>query len=398
MATSTLPAQLASLAAVRRSTAIPWYLWTLVLAVVLVTVGGQTDVAWHRSIGRDGFWIPPHVMVYLCGLLAAISCGYLMLATTFGHRTEFRDSSISLLGLRAPVGVLLTTWGGLTMLASAPFDNWWHNAFGLDVQVQSPPHIVLLAGTWAVCQGTLLVAVSHLNRARLGGEEQASKPYLRLFLFVGALSVIHLMSYSMSYTFDTRLHQGKPYLVMAAGVPFALAALAVAGRRRWTATIVAAIYTAFMLALEWGLPLIPAHPRLGPVFQNVTHMIPPKFPILLLVPALGLDLLWQHAQRLSAPVRHLASGVTYIALLVAAEWPFASFLMTPAAGNRFSARATSTSAHHRSTRTCCASSRTRRPARTFTSGCSPPRWSPPQASGPANSSAAGCAMLSARCD
>ena len=342
MASATLPIRPITPArsATAASATIPWYLWSLVLAVVLVTVGGQADVSWHRSIGRDSFWTPPHMMVYACGLLAGISCAYLILATTFGTRQEFKQHSVHFFGLRAPTGVFLTAWGGLAMLFSSPFDNWWHNAYGLDVQVQSPPHIVLLAGTWAVCQGTLLVAAAQMNRnrqnrARTEGREAESGPYLRLFLFVGALSVIHLMSYSMSYTFDTRLHAWKPYLVMSTGVPFALAALAATAGRRWTATIVTGIYTVFMLALVWGLPLIPAHARLGPVYQNITHLIPPKFPILLLVPAVALDLLWQRTRHLSRTVVAVLSGPLWLALLVAAEWPFATFLMTPHALGRF---------------------------------------------------------------
>ena len=339
MASATIPIRTVYAAARTTSTAIPWYLWSLVLAVSLVTLGGQLDVSWHRSIGRDSFWTPPHMMVYACGLLAGISCAYLILATTFGHREEFRQHSVHFFGLRAPTGVFLTAWGGLAMLFSSPFDNWWHNAYGLDVQVQSPPHIVLLAGTWAVCQGTLLTVAAWLNRARAEASTSEAGPetgpYMRLFLFVGALSVIHLMSYSMSYTFDTRLHAWKPYLVMSTGVPFALAALSTTSRRRWTATIVTGMYTAFMLALVWGLPFIPAHARLGPVYQNITHLIPPKFPILLLVPAIALDLFWQRTQQWSRAAVALVSGPLWLALLVAAEWPFATFLMSPHALGAF---------------------------------------------------------------
>ncbi len=28
------------------------------------------------------------------------------------------------------------------MITSAPFDDWWHNAYGLDVKILSPPHVV----------------------------------------------------------------------------------------------------------------------------------------------------------------------------------------------------------------------------------------------------------------
>ncbi len=312
-----------------------WPLLTLTFAVVLVTLGGQLDVSWHLSIGRDSFFTPPHMMVYACGLLAAISCGFLLIASTFNPR--YRDTSIQVFGLRAPTGVFLTSWGGIVMLASAPFDNWWHNAYGLDVQVASPPHIVLLAGTWAVAQGTLLLAAAQMNRDRidhtraLGSEDPAHR---RLFLFVGALCVIHLMSYSMTYTFDTRLHQAKPYLLMATGVPFALAAIASTLRRRWVCTSVAAIYTGFMLLLVWLLPLVPAHPRLGPVYQQVNHMVPPKFPILLLPAAFALDLILQSPLRKQALLA-LAAGTAWLVTLVAFEWPFATFLMSSHADNRF---------------------------------------------------------------
>jgi len=333
MASTTVPFSADSTRSASGASArVPWFLWALVVAVCLVTLGGQVDVSWHRSIGRDTFWTPPHMMVYACGLIAGVSCAWLILATTFGSSEELRASSVRLFGLRAPLGAFVTAWGGLMMLYSAPVDNWWHNAYGLDVQVVSPPHVLLLSGTAAVGLGTLLLAAAHMNRARMVHAEAANPAYARVFLFVGALAVIHLMSYSMGYTFDTRLHQGKAYLVMSTGVPFALAALAVATGRRWTATTVAAIYTVFMLALVWGLPLIPASPRIGPVYQQVTQMIPPKFPILLLAPAFALDLVWQ---RWAGWLRALVGGVAWVVVLVGVEWPFASFLMTKWAANGF---------------------------------------------------------------
>ena len=35
------------------------------------------------------------------------------------------------------------------MIVSAPFDNWWHNAYGLDVRIISHPHMVLDPATSA---------------------------------------------------------------------------------------------------------------------------------------------------------------------------------------------------------------------------------------------------------
>jgi hypothetical protein len=56
-----------------RTARIPWYLWCSVLAVTSVTIGAQWDVSWHRSIGRDTFWTPVHIAIYLCGVLAGIA-------------------------------------------------------------------------------------------------------------------------------------------------------------------------------------------------------------------------------------------------------------------------------------------------------------------------------------
>ena len=87
------------------------------------------------------------------------------------------------------------------------------------------------------------------------------------------------------------------------------------------------------------LPLFPASPKLGPVFQPVTQFIPPKFPILLIVPAIALDLLWRRYGQVEGQANKillsLASGPLFVLTLVAAEWPFASFLMTKASENRF---------------------------------------------------------------
>src|ERR1700731_3890225 len=74
-----------------RVAAIPWDVWCLAAAVTSNTIGGYWDISWHISIGRDTFWTPAHMMVYLAGILAGISCGYAILTTTFGSSPELKD-------------------------------------------------------------------------------------------------------------------------------------------------------------------------------------------------------------------------------------------------------------------------------------------------------------------
>ena len=83
------------------------------------------------------------------------------------------------------------------------------------------------------------------------------------------------------------------------------------------------------------LPLFPAEPKLGPVFQQVTHFVPPRFPLLLIVPAVLLDLLWARVGEKNKLLVAAISGPIFILGLVAAQWPFAYFLMSKASENRF---------------------------------------------------------------
>jgi hypothetical protein len=54
----------------------------------------------------------------------------------------------------------VSVWGALAMLTRAPFDDWWHNAYGRDVKIVSPPHLVLLAGWLAIVIGAMLMALA----------------------------------------------------------------------------------------------------------------------------------------------------------------------------------------------------------------------------------------------
>jgi hypothetical protein len=314
---------------------IPWYLWCVVLAVTSVSIGAHWDVSWHRSIGRDTFWTPAHMAIYACGVLAAISCGYLVLYTTLRRPAGLVASSVEIFGLRAPLGAFIASWGGIAMLTSAPFDNWWHNAYGLDVKIVSPPHTLLMLGVFGVSVGTLILLLGAMNRASLNGNAATARHLQWLLLYVGGLMVVFQMFFRMEYTWDVYLHNAGAYQSMAIGMPTLFAILWQASRNRWSSTVTAAIYTAFLIGAVLILPLFPAEPKLGPVFQQVTHFVPPKFPILLIVPAILMDLLWSRTRAWKPWLVALVTGPVFVLSLVAVEWPFADFLMSKGADNRF---------------------------------------------------------------
>src|SRR5690606_18251764 len=120
------------------------------------------------------------------------------------------------------------------------------------------------------------------------------------------------------------------YLLTALFLPALLTALARPSRRPWPATTIAALYMALVLVLIWVLQLVPAQPRLAPIFNPVTRMVPPPFPLLLVVPAVAVDL-WTRRTRLGDWALATAIGVTWVALMAAAHWFWSEFLLSPAA-------------------------------------------------------------------
>lgn len=310
---------------------IPWFIWCSVLAVTSAVAGANWDISWHRSIGRDTFWTPAHMAIQLCGVLAGVAFGYLILFTTFRQDAPLRPSSVRIWGFRGPLGAFIASWGGIAMLTSAPFDNWWHSAYGLDVKIVSPPHIVLLVGTYAVMFGTIILIAGHINRA-VGPARRTAQT---LFVFVCGITLTMLMVLCEQYTQRPNLHTSEPYVAMAILLPFILGIASRGSGRRFAATTAAAIYMGGIMFFIWFLPLFPAEPKLGPVFQHVTHFIPPQFPMLIIVPALLLDLFWNRARSWNLWGTAAVSAALFVVALVAAEWPFAHFLMSPGARNGF---------------------------------------------------------------
>jgi hypothetical protein len=101
----------------------------------------------------------------------------------------------------------------------------------------------------------------------------------------------------------------------------------------------ALIYMLIVAAMAWILPIFPGQPRLGPIYNPVRHFVPLPFPLLLIVPAFGIDLLrlwigqgrgWKRDWLLA-----IACGIVFFGLFLATQWFFSKFLISPAAQNWF---------------------------------------------------------------
>jgi len=312
------------------TSALPWTVTTMLVGSTSIVVGLVWDISWHMTIGRDSFWTPAHMAIYLGGVLAGIACGFLALKTTFGGSEEERDTAVRFWGFRAPLGAWVAVWGAFAMLTSAPFDDWWHNAYGLDVEIISPPHTVLAAGMIAIQIGTMLLLVARQNRS-----EGARIRALGLaHLYAAGIVLLMVATMLTEYSRPNRQHAALFYQVACAVFPLFLVAVARSSRLRWAATRMAAFYLAFALAMMWILPLFKAQPKLGPIFNPLDHMVPPLFPLLLVIPALALDLVLQRdGEKRTGWGGALLAAAAFLALFFVTQWLHASFQLSPYAEN-----------------------------------------------------------------
>jgi hypothetical protein len=308
----------------------PWSIYAVLFASTSVVLGVMWDISWHRSIGRDTFWTPAHLAIYLGGVVSGLTCGWVALKTTFAGTPEERGSSVRFWGFRAPLGAWVCIWGAFAMLTSAPFDDWWHNAYGLDVKIISPPHMLLAAGIAAIQCGAMLMALGCQNRA------VGDRRYLGWLYLLGAgLLLLLVATVATEYIQRWDMHQSLFYQVSAGAFLLFLVSTARASISRWPVTFTSLIYAGLTLFMLYLLPLFPAQPLLGPIYVQLDRFMPPDFPLLLFVPGLAIDLLMQRVtpRRGRDWLLAAAIGVIFVAVFFAVQWPFADFLMSSWAQN-----------------------------------------------------------------
>ncbi|MEA2564487.1 MAG: hypothetical protein QOH06_5991 [Acidobacteriota bacterium] len=318
---------------IARAAALPRHVPAMLVGSTSIVVGILWDISWHMTIGRHTFWTPAHMAIYLGGVLAGICGGWLALKTTFAGTPEEQGVAVRFWGFRAPLGAWVAIWGALAMLTSAPFDDWWHNAYGLDVEILSPPHTVLAAGMIGIQLGAMLLVLAPQNRA--AGNSRGVRGLGVAFLYAAGAVLSMLTILLTEYSYPNAQHAAFFYKASCGVYPVLLVAAARASRLRWAATLTAAFYMLITLVMVWILPLFPAQPMLGPIENPLDHMVPPGFPLLLIVPALAIDWILQRRSKQGGWLMTLGLAAAFLALFFASQWLSAELLLSPASRNRF---------------------------------------------------------------
>ena len=131
-------------------------LWGSLVARLVGAWGLGWDIQWHMTIGRDSFWIAPHVMIY-----SSVVTGLVLAWGVLAYEW--------LTGIATTRGFRLAGLGLVLVVLAAPLDDLWHRLFGLDVTLWSPPHLLALFGSAVSTLGCLLIAIEvYPLRSRAG--------------------------------------------------------------------------------------------------------------------------------------------------------------------------------------------------------------------------------------
>ena len=251
------------------------------------------DAQWHANVGRDGFWTPPHWAFYSTVTITALICVMVILTETFlyyRHSPAVTDKTSTpiLFVFRGPVGFALAGFGMLVMLISAPFDDYYHRIYGVDLAIWTPFHVMLMLGVNMAGVGMVYLFASEVNRRKLtisASNQTLTSVALNLRglftpailgLVVATVLLLSRFLFLMDETFIGNIGPGTidianyklpAYSIMVAGLPLALVALVVFTGRIGIATLTGLLLLLFRFLssvfVEWGIQTLAAKSRLG---------------------------------------------------------------------------------------------------------------------------------------
>jgi hypothetical protein len=303
--------------------------WLLLLASAWIPLSLVWDFSWESTVGVDPVWTLPHTVNYLAIAIAGLTALGLLVVTT---RREGPSTGVRLCGLSAPLGAWVVIWGAFAFAAAVLFDRWWQSVYGLAAGLWHPPQIFKAIAFFATVIGAWLFALSRQNNFPSFWSSTA-------FLVAGALVLALITVVTLTFIYPNRQHSDPFYQIACATYPLVLAAIATAGKLRWPATTASTVYMVVLCLPVWLLPLLAAAPKAAPIYNPMNHLMPPPFPLLLIVPGIALDVVlrefsWRDGYW-QPWIQAVVAGFFFFLLFFGTQWAFSEFLLSEAADNWF---------------------------------------------------------------
>lgn len=287
----------------------PPLVWMGIIGLLVERVGGYWDGSWHLEHVRDFEITPPHIVLYTGGMMILVTA--IASLVTLIRNGGLRE------GIRRNPAIALVAFCSFLQISSAPLDNLWHELFGIDVTVWSPPHAFLIVGMGAICVTLAVLQGTYIHQNKLdGGLDGRDWNMYRIFqaflmsAFLQAVLVFVVEPEMPGIPFDHPffgLMKASYTTVVAGFAMFALVATIRVIRRPFAATIATAWFTLFRAGM--GLLLTGHMHAAGPAG--------------ILLPALAFDLIILRNQSRG---RVMIGAVVFAILLTLVEPPYTTYI------------------------------------------------------------------------
>jgi hypothetical protein len=221
-------------------------LFAVAILMLFNFIGGAWDIQWHVEIGRDSLWIPPHLVVMIAfvgGVILVV--GWTAYETWLAASGHEQPHTVRIGPFRAPLPVFAILIGYIAALASAGLDEWWHETFGIDATLWSPPHLLIMACTMIV-DYSLILGISASAR-RLGYPFTWKSPLFWGLVLTGAYA-FESVNFQMGEAFIVGFRHGGVGLygllyplMVGAFLPLCLVTIIRLARRFWVVLLMFAL-------------------------------------------------------------------------------------------------------------------------------------------------------------
>ena len=292
--------------------------WLLAACSLMVILGLAWDIQWHGDVGPDTFFTAPHTLLYSGMGLAGIISLAVLIRTTRLYRAgapAVTDATTTpwLGALRAPVGFLIAGLGAAAFIVSGLYDLLWHELYGFDVTLLSPPHFGLLFSGLIVMVGAIYSWASEANRGETGAVRTVDVGFAVtmaiLLAAVSAYQFIGLDDIQLAGPFIT-------YALMTAMIfPFGLVAALSFSRRFGMVTLIAVLFLAIRFVVGQFAPAATGWLAASMEYDYREYAL--RFPIVALTLPAWLPLMGVMIDLLTWAGRRLGMGWRLSAVLAA---------------------------------------------------------------------------------
>ena len=270
-------------------------------ALVIAVIGFLWDVAWHIDFGRDEFlFTPAHTMIVLGLLLLLVAA----VASSVLATVTRASVGATIKGIRIPFSALALGVLGAGALSGFPLDELWHGAYGVDVTMWGPTHLLMIGGA-SFCPIALMLMLAEAE------PQPGSTAFSRARrVLLGGAVLIGLSTFQGEFDFGVPQFQQlyHPVLIALAASIGLVAARETLGR--WGALKA----VGFFLVARAGLALL-----LG---QALNHVIP-RFP-LYVGAAIAVEAVWHLGTKWQPVRRAVVAGALVGSVGLAVEWAWTS--------------------------------------------------------------------------